>query len=106
MRNSVIALLTILLTVSFGSHSKAQDKSHATQKPADTSQERQSDQAKNEVDRALEEAKKNGETVLAACLDKCKDSKEQITSGVVSGHAIDLPQPAYPVLARKAHASG
>ncbi len=65
-------------------------------------------ESKGEVDLLLEKLKKEGEPVLAVagCLDKCKDPEKLITSGVVPGKAVELPQPTYPALAARAHASG
>jgi TonB family protein len=62
-----------------------------------------SEQPKNAVDRAIEEAKKRGETVLGACLQDCGADSE---SPVLKGKAIELPIPSYPMLAHSAHASG
>ena len=40
------------------------------------------------------------------CGDKCKDSKDASIGGVINGRAMELVQPAYPAIARQAHASG
>lgn len=64
----------------------------------------ESERPKNAVDRALDEAKEKGETVLAACLMDC--GGDSIDEGVETGHAIELPKPAYPPIARAAHAQG
>jgi TonB family protein len=62
---------------------------------------------KTEFERAAEELKKRGETVLTVCADDdCKDPKRKITGGVVNGKAIELVQPAYPAIARASRASG
>ncbi|HEX6186478.1 MAG TPA: energy transducer TonB [Pyrinomonadaceae bacterium] len=53
--------------------------------------------------------KKRGETVLGGCADDdddCKNSNAKITKGVVTGRAIELPQPPYPAIARASRASG
>lgn len=73
-----------------------------TQKPAT-----ETERPKNSVDKALEEAKEKGDTIIGTCLVKdCGGEGEKITEGFETGHAIELPPPAYPPLARAAHASG
>ena len=59
---------------------------------------------KNAVELALEESKKKGEKVLAACLQDCKESADG--SSVLKGKALALPTPAYPPIARAARVSG
>jgi len=70
------------------------------QKPAT-----ETEQPKNAVDRAVDEAKERGEKVMGICLMDCGDAAP-ITEGVETGHAIELPKPAYPLIARAAHAQG
>lgn len=69
------------------------------QKPAT-----ETERPKNAVDRALDEAKEKGETILAACVVDCKEADS--TEGFETGRALELPRPAYPAIARAAHASG
>jgi TonB family protein len=97
-----ITMLSIALLMPLAS--TAQDKKDM---PSPDSQ-KTGDETKGEVDLLLEKLKKEGEPVLAiaGCLEKCKDPKQLITSGVVPGQAVELPQPAYPALAARAHASG
>ena len=64
----------------------------------------ETEQPKNAVDRAVDEAKEHGEKVMGVCLMDCEDAP--ITEGVESGHAIELPKPEYPPIARAAHAQG
>ena len=71
----------------------------AAEKPAT-----ENEHPKNAVDRAVEEAKERGETVMGTCLVECEGAA--ITEGVETGHAVELPKPAYPLIARAAHASG
>lgn len=59
---------------------------------------------KNAVDKALDDAKERGEKVLGGCLMDCEGVA--ITEGVESGHGVELPAPAYPPIARAAHAAG
>jgi len=62
---------------------------------------------KSEVDLMLEEAKKLGEPIMGTCLEKCgEDANAKTPEGVETGRALELPQPAYPVLAARAHAAG
>ncbi len=91
-----IASLLICLT---GVNVFAQETPPA-QKPAT-----ETERPKNAVDRALDEAKERGEKVMATCLMDCGDAAP-ITEGVETGHAIELPKPAYPLIARAAHAQG
>jgi TonB family protein len=99
-------LAAILFTASFVSPAVAQDPKTPTQNSAPSSAATEKEQPKSEIDLALEELKKRGEGVLTLCGDKCKDSKNVTTGGVMNGHAIELVQPAYPAIARQAHASG
>ena len=92
----LMASLLICLT---GVNVFAQETTPA-QKPATDAE-----QPKSAVDRALEEAKKRGEVVLVRCLEKCGED-EKIEDDVEVGRALEMPKPAYPELARRAHASG
>jgi len=74
------------------------------QKPAT-----ETERPKNAVERALDEAREKGETILAACVIDCKSaetSEELETEELETGHALELPKPAYPPIARAAHAQG
>lgn len=64
----------------------------------------QTEEPKNEVQLALEAAKKRGEKILAACLENCGDNQNE--KNLLKGKALALPQPAYPPIARAAHVSG
>src|SRR5262245_35694819 len=70
-----------------------------------SAQKTETERPKNAVDQALDEAKEKGEKVLGTCLMDC-DGAAAITEGVETGHAIELPPPAYPPIARAAHATG
>ena len=74
-------------------------ESPAAQKPAT-----ETEKPKNAVDRALEEAKERGETIMGTCLMDC-DGVEN-SEGVESFRVVELPKPEYPAIARVAHASG
>ena len=59
------------------------------------------------MDRAIEEAKAHGETVVGACVQDCgngsaNESKDEVEFGKV----LEMPKPNYPPIARAAHASG
>ena len=74
-------------------------KPAATQKPA-----KEGEQTKNEVELALEEAKKRGEPVLMGCTPDCGEGG--IEGDVLNGRALSLPRPPYPPIARAVHAGG
>lgn len=66
-----------------------------------------------EVDRLLKELKVKNEKVLSGCKDEAKCSPlligDNATAGaaeVKNGKVINMPQPAYPPIARAAHAAG
>jgi TonB family protein len=59
---------------------------------------------KTSVDKAVEEAKERGEKVVGTCLVDCGDTAKSQEGD--TGHVVELPQPAYPPIARAAHASG
>jgi TonB family protein len=68
---------------------------------------------KGEVDLKLEELNARHEVVLGHCIEKgkCEPLKghivdEHLIKEVVDGDIINIPKPAYPALARAAHASG
>jgi TonB family protein len=92
-----LILLSALLLLSTGSQAFAQDKTSTPVKA-------ESERPKTEVDTMLEKAKEDGEVVLTRCLQDCGDQK--VEGGVEVGHSLELPQPRYPELARKAHVSG
>ena len=64
----------------------------------------ETEQPKNAVDLALEQAKERGETILGSCLVNCEGVA--IQEGVEPGRVVELPKPEYPVIARAARASG
>ena len=95
MRNLV---LTASLLICLTSVNVFAQETPPTQQPAI-----ETERPKNAVDRALDEAKEKGETVLAGCLMDCEGP---ISEGVETNRALELPKPAYPLIARAAHASG
>ena len=62
------------------------------------------EQPKNAVDRAVEEARERGETVVSMCIVNC--GGVVIPQGVESGKALEIPKPEYPAIARAARATG
>lgn len=63
------------------------------------------EQPKNEVELALDEAKKRGELILAACFEgDCGEGRSE--DQVLKGKATALPHPAYPRIAQAASVSG
>lgn len=96
-----LILLSAFLIWSTGSHSFAQDKKPGAATPPVTTE---TEKQKTEVDRLLEKAKDNGETVLALCLQDCGENA--VEGDVEVGRALELSKPRYPPLASKAHVSG
>lgn len=107
MNKTIAALANVLLVlIVCVSYAPAQEPSAPKPKSESPSPLTKTDSPKNEVEQALDEAKKNGDRVLALCLEDCDNSKDLITSAVEVGHVIELPQPEYPALAARAHVSG
>ena len=106
MKNLLATLIGILFAVSLTCDSLAQDAKESPLKTATASSESARDDSKGEVDLALEELKKKGEGVITVQSEKSDNARDKITGGVINGRAIELVQPAYPAIARAAHASG
>src|SRR4026209_2409220 len=90
-------MLNCLCAVSIAAQS-----SQTPANPAPAPEPAQTEEPKNEIDLALEAAKKSGEKILGACLDENCDLDE---NSLVKGKAVSLPQPQYPPIARAAHVS-
>jgi TonB family protein len=104
--NRLSATLILLIVIaSFVRPATAQEPTPSPSNVAASGQT-EKDQPKGEIDLAVEELKKRGEKLVTLCGDKCKDSKNGITGGVINGRAIELVTPTYPAIARAAHASG
>jgi len=84
----------------------AQDKDKPGNKSESTSPTAEAEQPKSEVQLMLDEAKKRGEPIMGTCLEKCADDSSGRSAEGVKGQALELPQPAYPPLAARAHVSG
>jgi len=97
-----LILLSAILAAAAVSPAFAQENNQ-TPKPA-PSATTATERPKTEVDKQLEESKKRGELVLAACLEDCHG--EGVSGDLERGQALELPKPAYPAIARMAHASG
>ena len=107
MNKTIAALANVLLVlIVCVSSAPAQEPSAPKPKADSASPATKTDLPKNEVEQTINEAEKNGDKVLTLCLEDCENSKDLITSGVEVGHVIELPQPEYPALAARAHASG
>jgi TonB family protein len=66
-----------------------------------------SERPKNAVDRAIEEARANGETVMGVCIQDCANGPANESNDEVEfGKVLEMPKPNYPPIARAAHASG
>jgi TonB family protein len=98
----ILILVSALLIWSTGLHVLAQDKKQTGTAPTQTPTE--TERPKTEVDRLINIAKEGGEIVLARCLQDCGENT--VEGDVETGHALELPQPAYPPIARAAHVSG
>ena len=108
MRRTTILTISLTLNFLFAVSIAAQSSQKPTnaasaQKP--TSGASEAEEPKNAIELALEEAKKRGETILAACLEEdCADNLDE--KALLKGQAVSLPRPAYPPIARAAHVSG
>lgn len=107
MRNTTFSLFAALLILTVSSLARAQDTKPAEQKPA-TTVVADSEQPKNEVERLIAEVGKKGDKVLGICIDPelCKNGSSVEGLALEPGAAVDLPKPAYPPIARAAHAQG
>lgn len=98
----ILILLSAFLIWSNGSYAVAQDTKQSG--VATTQGATETERPKSEVDKLLEKAKEHGERVLVRCLQDCGETA--IEEGVEVGRALELPKPAYPPIARAAHAYG
>ena len=106
MKNLTATLIAIVFAVSLTCDSFAQDAKDSPLKTATSTAGSAQDGPKGEVDTALEELKKRGEIVIKAEGDKSDNVQDENSGGVINGRAIELVTPAYPAIARSAHASG
>jgi TonB family protein len=105
MKNLSTTFILLIFIASFVKPATAQEPTPSPNNAAAANQT-EKDQPKSEIDLAAEKLKQRGEKLVTLCGDKCKDSKNGITGGVINGRAIELVTPTYPAIARAAHASG
>ena len=79
-------------------------QAHPFQDPKTSSKE--TEHPRDSIDQMIEDANKRGDHIYVTCIDPCKEDQAKSSEGVVRGEAVELPQPAYPAIARAAHASG
>ena len=106
MKNISATFIAILFAVSLTCESFAQDTKDSPLKTATSAAGSAKDESKGEVDSALAELIKRGEIVVKAEGEKSDNAQDNKSGGVVNGRALELVTPAYPVIARSAHASG
>jgi TonB family protein len=107
MRQNAIPFIVFCLLSLVVLPAVAQDNNGLNQKEETQSRSTETEQPKSEVELMLEEAKKRGEPIMGTRLEKSgENSDAKTTDGVETGHALKLPQPVYPPLAARAHASG
>lgn len=105
MKNLSATVIAILFAVSLTCESFAQETKDSPLKTARSSAGSAKDESKGEVDVALAELIKRGDIVVKVEGEK-SDNQDKNSVGVINGRAIELVQPAYPAIARSAHASG
>lgn len=105
MRRTLITVLTLVIVCSCVVAVHAQAEKRTEQKSTKAATTSDTDQP-NEVDVALAAAKKKGEMVLSTCVDGCSKDDKNLVDGFEKGRVVALPKPAYPELARAAHAQG
>jgi len=106
MKNLTAILIAVLFAVSLTCESLAQDTKDSPLKTATSSAGSAKDEAKGEVDLTLAELVKRGEIVFKAQGGKSDNVRDMDSGGVINGRAVELVTPAYPAIARSAHASG
>jgi TonB family protein len=70
--------------------------------PATSEQER----PRNEVEKAMDEARSHGQTVMGTCVEDCEEFDRKNGAELERGRAIQLPKPKYPAIARAGKAEG
>lgn len=108
MRNTTLSLFAFLLILTVSSFARAQETTPAEQKP-ETRAAADIEKPKNEVEKMIAKARKRGEKVVGACIDAIlcgHESSNDAAHQEARGHATYLAKPAYPAIARAAHAQG
>lgn len=101
MRQTTFALFVSLLLAATLTTQAQENKTPAQQVTAPTTT---IEKPKNEVEKMIAKAEARGEQVVLGCPDGCEENDKG--PGVLNGKAISLPIPAYPPIARAAHAEG
>ena len=104
MQRTLTLLISLAVNCLFAFSIAAQSTQTPTKPASPAKPATEGGQTKNEVELALEEAKKRNEPVLTACDDDCGEAGKQ--GEVLNGRAVSLPPPVYPPIARVAHVSG
>ena len=105
MRQTTFTLL-ISLFLATALTVQAQEKKAAEQNISAPTTITATEKPKNEVEKMIAAAKERGEEVVLGCRDGCAENGDNAGPGVLNGKAISLPIPAYPPIARAAHAQG
>jgi len=106
MRQTSIFLFALLLVLTVNSAALAQDTKPVEQKPA-TPATTDVEKPKTEVDKMIAEAQNHGEKVLGICINHDCDKESTIQGDTLErGRVLQLPQPAFPAIARAAHVQG
>lgn len=100
IRICLIALFAIIASVNYAT---AQEQTSQPSPPAATGDR---ERPKNEVEKAIEEARSRGETVLATCVEDCAEFDVENGERLDRGRVVELIKPEYPRLARAGKAQG
>lgn len=103
MKRIRICLLILFAIIATIDSAVAQEQ---TPQPATPSATSDQDRPKNEVEKAIEEARGRGETVMATCVEDCAEFDVENGERLNRGRVVELIKPEYPRLARAAKASG
>ena len=101
MKRTTACLIVTFIIAACATYAAAQEPA-----PKQASDASETQQPKTAVERALEDAKSRGETVMSTCIENCDDFDRDADPRLERGRAIRLPKPAYPAIARAAHAQG
>src|SRR4026209_1421807 len=91
MQRRSLILISLMLNC-LCAFSIAAQSSQTPANPAPAQEPALTEEPKNEIDLALEAAKKSGEKILGACLMSCGDHLDE--KNLVNGRVLSLPQPA------------
>ena len=105
MRHITFTLLISLLLATALTAQAQEDKTPAQKPAADTTITTDTEKPKNEVEKMIAKAQERGEKVIG-CRKPCNLDENGEEQGILNGYAESLPKPAYPPIARAAHAQG